>query len=105
MKVPTDDARVMCVLIPAAFIEDLNTPLDQTILEVLKNTEFQENEDKDMVNIFMPCFSKDVSVDLGCFKGVKIDSTSNVEAAKLKIHLEINRGLKNIYDLRDEGAW
>ena len=104
VKIPTDDSRVMLVLMPAAFISDLVAPLDQTILDVLNKTHFEENEDRDVVNIFMPSFSKSIELDLGCFQGVKMDNSNSIEAGKLKIKLEIAKGLKNPFDLRDRRA-
>ena len=69
---------------------------------MLKNTEFDEPEGDTVV--FMPCFKKQVDVDLSCFRGIKLDSNSSIESAKMSMSIEIAQGLNNKYDLRDTNA-
>ena len=52
----------------------------------------------------MPSFNKKIELDFDCLSGLKLDQNSQVESAKLSIQIEIAKGTKNVYDLRDRNA-
>ena len=60
-------------------------------MEVLKNANFEDTND-DLVNVFMPSFNKNIELNLNCFAGVKVDSVSAIESAKLSMEIKFAPG-------------